>query len=86
MKYKEHEKKVTFAEDEEYYILKAKKQHIEQLKEKCVKGCTKEKLTETEAETFYNDFVKNKMLYHYPEDSDTLNTIIDTFNYLNKWK
>ena len=34
-------------------------------------------------EEFYNDFVKGEMIYHRPEDSETLNTIIKTFNYLS---
>ena len=34
-------------------------------------------------EKFYNDFVKGEMIYHRQEDSETLNTIIKTFNYLS---
>ena len=33
-------------------------------------------------EKFYNDFVKGEMIYHRPEDSETLDAIIKTFNYL----
>ena len=37
-------------------------------------------------EEFYNDFVKGEMIYHRPEDSETLGTIIKTFNYLSNRK
>ena len=37
-------------------------------------------------EEFYNDFVKGEMIYHRPEDSETLGTIIRTFNYLSNRK
>ncbi len=60
--------------------------HIEWLSKNCVKGCTGEHLSMEESKIFYEDFVQGLMLYHYPEDSDTLNTIILTYNYLNKWK
>ena len=60
--------------------------HVLELKEHCIKGCTKEKLLNEEAQAFYDNFVKDKIIYHYPEDSDTMSTIIDTYNYLNKWK
>ena len=60
--------------------------HINFLSEKCIKGSTGEHLPLEEATFFYNDFVKGLMLYHYPEDSDTLNTIILTYNYINRWK
>ena len=42
-----------------------------------------EKMERKFVEKFYNDFVKGEMIYHRPEDSDTLNTIIKTFNYLS---
>ena len=60
--------------------------HIKFLSEKCVKGSTGEHMSLEEATFFYNDFVKELMIYHYPEDSDTLNTIILTYNYINRWK
>ena len=41
-----------------------------------------EKVERKFVEEFYNDFVKGEMIYHRPEDSDTLDTIIKTFNYL----
>ena len=41
-----------------------------------------EKMERKFVEKFYNDFVKGEMIYHRPEDSDTLNIIIKTFNYL----
>lgn len=56
------------------------------LQENLVKGCTGEHLSDEEIEFFYNDFVKEKIIYHRPEDSETLKNIIDTYNYLNKWK
>lgn len=62
------------------------KSHIFFLVEKCIKEKTGEHMSLEEATFFYNDFVKKHMLYHYPEDNDTLNTIILTYNYLNKWK
>ena len=37
-------------------------------------------------EKFYNDFVKGEMIYHRPEDSETLDIIIKTFNYLTNRK
>ena len=42
-----------------------------------------EKMERKFVEEFYNDFVKGEMIYHRPEDSETLNTIIKTFNYLS---
>ena len=60
--------------------------HVKRLMELCVKGCTGEHMPESEAKAFYDDFVKDKILYHYPEDSMTLTLIIDTYNFLNKWK
>ena len=41
-----------------------------------------EKMERKFVEKFYNDFVKGEMIYHRPEDSETLNIIIKTFNYL----
>ena len=41
-----------------------------------------EKMARKFVEKFYNDFVKGEMIYHRPEDSETLNIIIKTFNYL----
>ena len=64
----------------------ADKKHIDRLSEKCVKRSTGEQMSVEEATFFYNDFVKELMLYHYPEDSETLDTIIRTYNYLNRWK
>lgn len=62
------------------------KSHIFFLVEKCIKEKTGEHMSLEEATFFYNDFVKQLMLYHYPEDCETLDTIIRTYNYLNKWK
>ena len=45
-----------------------------------------EKMERKFVEEFYNDFVKGEMIYHRPEDSETLNTIIKTFNYLSNRK
>ena len=45
-----------------------------------------EKMERKFVEKFYNDFVKGEMIYHRPEDSETLNTIIKTFNYLSNRK
>ena len=42
-----------------------------------------EKMERKFVEEFYNDFVKGEMIYHHPEDSETLNIIIKTFNYLS---
>ena len=42
-----------------------------------------EKMERKFVEKFYNDFVKGEMIYHRPEDSETLDTIIKTFNYLS---
>ena len=41
-----------------------------------------EKMERKFVEKFYNDFVRGEMIYHRPEDSETLNIIIKTFNYL----
>ena len=62
------------------------KSHIFFIIEKCAKRNTGEHMSLEEATFFYNDFVKELMLYHYPEDNDTLNAIILTYNYLNRWK
>ena len=62
------------------------KEHILFIKEKCVKGCTLEHLSDEEAQEFYDGFVKERMLYHYPEDTETLWNIVETYNYLNRWK
>ena len=48
--------------------------------------CNGEKMERKVVEKFYNDFVKGEMIYHRPEDSETLNTIIKTFNYLSNRK
>ena len=45
-----------------------------------------EKMERKFVEEFYNDFVKGEMIYHCLEDSETLNTIIKTFNYLSNRK
>ena len=45
-----------------------------------------EKMERKFVEKFYNDFVKGEMIYHRLQDSDTLNTIIKTFNYLSNRK
>ena len=45
-----------------------------------------EKVERKFVEEFYNDFVKGEMIYHRPEDSETLNIIIKTFNYLSNRK
>lgn len=42
-----------------------------------------EKIERKFVEKFYNDFVRGEMIYHRPEDSETLDTIIKTFNYLS---
>ena len=42
-----------------------------------------EKMERKLVEKFYNDFVRGEMIYHRPEDSETLNIIIKTFNYLS---
>ena len=42
-----------------------------------------EKMERKFVEKFYNDFVRGEMIYHRPEDSETLNIIIKTFNYLS---
>ncbi len=60
--------------------------HIEWLSTHCVKGWTLEHLSVEDATVFYNDFVKKKMLYHYPEDCETIDIIVDTYNYLNRFK
>ena len=44
--------------------------------------CNGEKVERKFVEEFYNDFVKGEMIYHRLEDSETLDTIIKTFNYL----
>ena len=41
-----------------------------------------EKMERKFVEKFYNDFVRGEMIYHRPEDSETLDIIIKTFNYL----
>ena len=46
--------------------------------------CNGEKMERKFVEKFYNDFVRGEMIYHRPEDSETLDTIIKTFNYLSK--
>ena len=45
-----------------------------------------EKMERKFVEEFYNDFVKGEMIYHRPEDSETLDSIIKTFNYLSNRK
>ena len=45
-----------------------------------------EKMERKFVEKFYNDFVRGEMIYHRPEDSETLNIIIKTFNYLSNRK
>ena len=45
-----------------------------------------EKMERKFVEEFYNDFVKGEMIYHRPEDSESLNIIIKTFNYLSNRK
>ena len=45
-----------------------------------------EKMERKFVEKFYNDFVKGEMIYHRPEDSETLDSIIKTFNYLSNRK
>ena len=45
-----------------------------------------EKMERKFVEKFYNEFVKGEMIYHRPEDSETLDTIIKTFNYLSNRK
>ena len=45
-----------------------------------------EKMERKFVEKFYNDFVKGEMIYHRPEDSETLDIIIKTFNYLSNRK
>ena len=45
-----------------------------------------EKMERKFVEEFYNDFVKGEMIYHRPEDSETLDIIIKTFNYLSNRK
>ena len=45
--------------------------------------CNGEKMERKFVEEFYNDFVKGEMIYHRPDDSETLDTIIKTFNYLS---
>ena len=48
--------------------------------------CNGEKMERKFVEKFYNDFVKGEMIYHRPEASETLGTIIKTFNYLSNRK
>ena len=45
-----------------------------------------EKMERKFVEKFYNDFVRGEMIYHRLEDSETLNIIIKTFNYLSNRK
>ena len=45
-----------------------------------------EKMERKFVEEFYNDFVKGEMIYHRPKDSETLDIIIKTFNYLTNRK
>lgn len=68
------------------WVKKQDELHIEQIMESCFKGCTKEPISKEDAEYYYNDCIKEKMLYHYPEDSETLKNYIDAYNFLNKWK
>ena len=42
-----------------------------------------EKMERKFVEEFYNDFVKGEMIYHRPEDSETRDIIIKTFNYVS---
>lgn len=44
--------------------------------------CNGEKMERKFVEEFYNDFVRGEMIYHRPEDSERLDVIIKTFNYL----
>ena len=49
-----------------------------------MKNCVKKgnvPISESEARDYYYDFIEPKMLYHYPEDSDTLKFAIDAYNY-----
>ena len=48
--------------------------------------CNGEKMERKFVEAFYTDFVKGEMIYHRPEDSETLDIIIKTFNYLSNRK
>lgn len=41
-------------------------------------------IPEEEARKYFYIFVKPKLLYHYPEDSDTLKFAVDAYNYFNK--
>ena len=45
-----------------------------------------EKMERKFVEKFYNDFVKGELIYHRPEDSETLDIIIKTFDYLTNRK
>ena len=45
--------------------------------------CNGEKMERKFVEEFYNNFVRGEMIYHCPEDSETLDIIIKTFNYLS---
>ena len=48
--------------------------------------CNGEKMERKFVEEFYNDFVKGEMIYHRPEDAETLNISIKTFNYVSNRK
>lgn len=46
-----------------------------------MKDCS---ISEEESRKYFYDFVKPKLLYHYPEDSDTLKFAVDAYNYFKK--
>jgi len=72
--------------DNKEWEAKEDESHIQWLMKNCVKGCTKESISREDAECYYNGCVKNEILYHYPEDSETLHHYINAYNFLNKWK
>ena len=75
------DKSVTIEDDERsVWEIRADENNINWLLEKL--RSNGEKMERKFVEEFYNDFVKGEMIYHRPEDSETLNIIIKTFNYL----
>lgn len=77
-------KKMTEKEFEAYIQKEHERKDLENiawLTKHCVKGCTNEHLSVEDATAFYDEFVKEKKLYHYPYDAETIDVIIDTYNF-----
>ena len=59
--------------------------NIDWILQNCKKGCTKEQISVEDATCYYNDCIKKNILYHRPEDSETLKNYINAYNFFNRW-